>query len=135
MSSKLARVYSGKRKRARASVTIRPGTGVIRYNGFLLEALPESLKSIVSVPIKLAGDRRFKVDIDVEAYGGGMVSQAYAAAIAISRALVDHFKDDKELRGLILAYDRHLLIGDERQKEPKKFGGPGARRREQKSYR
>jgi len=28
-----------------------------------------------------------------------------------------------------------LISGDARRKEPKKFGGPGARRRKQKSYR
>ncbi len=135
MSSKALRVYSGKRKNARASATIRPGTGVVRYNGFLLEALPENIRMILSSPIKLAGDRRFKVDLDITAEGGGVMSQAYAAAVAVSRALVDYFKDEKDIREVLLSYDRHLLIGDERRKEPKKFGGPGARRREQKSYR
>jgi len=28
-----------------------------------------------------------------------------------------------------------MLSGDPRRKEPKKFGGPGARRKKQKSYR
>ncbi|MCK4634076.1 30S ribosomal protein S9, partial [Candidatus Bathyarchaeota archaeon] len=32
-------------------------------------------------------------------------------------------------------YDRTMLAGDPRQKEPKKFGGPGARAKRQKSYR
>jgi len=32
-------------------------------------------------------------------------------------------------------YDKYLISGDARRKEPKKFGGPGARRRKQKSYR
>jgi len=35
----------------------------------------------------------------------------------------------------LIEYDRHLLIGDPRRTEPKKFGGPSARRRKQKSYR
>ncbi|MBE0634219.1 30S ribosomal protein S9, partial [Candidatus Bathyarchaeota archaeon] len=34
-----------------------------------------------------------------------------------------------------LEYDRTMLAGDARRKEAKKFGGPGARRRKQKSYR
>jgi small subunit ribosomal protein S9 len=40
-----------------------------------------------------------------------------------------------DLRKRINDFDKHLLSGDARQKEPKKFGGPGARRRKQKSYR
>merc|ERR1712173_111164 len=32
-------------------------------------------------------------------------------------------------------YDRSLLVADPRRNEPKKFGGPGARARYQKSYR
>ncbi len=136
MSTRLKRrVYSGSRKKAKAFATIAPGTGVVRYNGMLLEALPEVIRSIISVPIKLLGNNRFKVDIRVRTRGGGQIGQAYAAAIAISRAIVDYFKDEKDIKQKILSYDRHLLIGDERQKEPKKFGGPGARRREQKSYR
>jgi small subunit ribosomal protein S9 len=41
----------------------------------------------------------------------------------------------EEVRRKILEFDRHLLSGDPRQTESKKFGGPGARRRKQKSYR
>lgn len=133
--TKLLKVYSGSRKKARAFATIEPGTGIVRYNGFLLETLPEHIRAIVSVPVKLIGDKRFLVNIKVKTTGGGPIGQAYAAAIAISRALIDYFKDEKEIKETILKYDRHLIIGDERQKEPKKFGGPGARRREQKSYR
>jgi small subunit ribosomal protein S9 len=133
--AKLVKIYSGSRKKAKAFVTIEPGTGIIRYNGMLLETLPEHIQSIVSIPIKLIGDKRFSVNIRIKTKGGGVIGQAYAAAIAISRAIVDYFKDEKDLKEKILSYDRHLLIGDSRQKEPKKFGGPGARRREQKSYR
>ena len=38
----------------------------------------------------------------------------------------------EEIRKKITEYDRHLLSGDSRQTESKKFGGPGARRRKQK---
>ena len=31
--------------------------------------------------------------------------------------------------------DRTMLVGDPRRSEPKKYGGPGARARKQKSYR
>lgn len=36
---------------------------------------------------------------------------------------------------LLLQYDRSLLVADPRRCEPKKYGGPGARARYQKSYR
>lgn len=41
----------------------------------------------------------------------------------------------KELKDILINYDRTLLVGDPRRCEPKKFGGPGARARYQKSYR
>ncbi len=41
----------------------------------------------------------------------------------------------KEIKDLLAAYDRTLLVADSRRCEPKKFGGPGARARFQKSYR
>ncbi|MGC8557721.1 MAG: 30S ribosomal protein S9 [Nitrososphaeria archaeon] len=129
------KVYSGSRKKANAFVSIEPGIGIIRYNGMLVEALPSQIESLVTVPIKLVGDRRFKINAHIITKGGGVISQAYAASIALARAFIDYFKDDEKVRDAILNYDRHLIIGDPRQKEPKKFGGPGARRREQKSYR
>jgi small subunit ribosomal protein S16e len=41
----------------------------------------------------------------------------------------------KEIKDLLLAYDRTLLVADPRRMEPKKAGGRGARARFQKSYR
>ena len=41
----------------------------------------------------------------------------------------------QEVKNLLLSYDRTLLVADPRRKEPKKFGGPSARARYQKSYR
>lgn len=41
----------------------------------------------------------------------------------------------KEIRDQLILYDRTLLVADPRRSEPKKFGGPGARARYQKSYR
>jgi len=41
----------------------------------------------------------------------------------------------KEIKDILVQYDRTLLVGDPRRCEPKKFGGPGARARYQKSYR
>ena len=39
------------------------------------------------------------------------------------------------LQDILVQFDRSLLVADPRRNEPKKFGGPGARARYQKSYR
>ena len=85
-------------------------------------------------PLELIGKHRDKVDINVRVSGGGYMGQAEACSIAICRALDTHFKT-KEIKNRITDFDKHLLSGDSRRTESKKFGGPGARRRKQKSYR
>lgn len=50
------------------------------------------------------------------------------------RADVDE-QSKNEIKSILLTYDRTLLVADPRRCEPKKFGGPGARARYQKSYR
>jgi len=77
---------------------------------------------------------RARFDIDVKVSGGGFMGQADAAAMAIARAYVDQSRGN-EARERMNAYNKYLLSGDPRQTEPKKFGGPGARRKRQKSYR
>lgn len=52
----------------------------------------------------------------------------------VPRAVVDE-QSKQELKDILLAYDRTLLAGDPRHREAKKFGGPGARAKYQKSYR
>merc|ERR1712080_588860 len=41
----------------------------------------------------------------------------------------------QEIKDILVQFDRSLLVADPRRNEPKKFGGPGARARYQKSYR
>ena len=41
----------------------------------------------------------------------------------------------KDVKDKLLAYDRTLLVADPRHREPKKFGGHGARAKYQKAYR
>ena len=82
----------------------------------------------------VAGERAKGVDINVSVSGGGVMGQAEAARIAMARALAGWTKS-AELRKQFLAFDRVMLAGDQRVSEPKKFGGPGARVRKQKSYR
>ena len=104
-------------------------------NGVPVEMItPEVAKERIMTPLELAGDLRDKVDISVRVQGGGFMGRAEASAMAISKALVSWPKGG-ELKQRLIEFDKHLLIGDSRQSESKKFGGPGARRRKQKSYR
>ncbi len=135
MTTRKTKQYSGARKQARATAAIMPGTGKIRVNNVPVEIMsPSVARQRVLTPLVLSGDLRDKVDIDVRVSGGGFMGQAEAAAMAISKALVDWTRG-QELRRRIVEHDVHLLSGDARQSESKKFGGPGARRRRQKSYR
>ena len=126
---------SGKRKTAIARATIQTGKGRVRINRIPIEVLtPEVARSKILEPITLSEDLWKGLDIDVNASGGGYMSQAEASRTAIARGLVKWSKGSS-LREVFLGYDRSMLSGDSRRKEPKKFGGPGARVRKQKSYR
>jgi small subunit ribosomal protein S9 len=142
-------LYPAQRKTCRALATISKGNGKVRINNVPAEILePKIAKEMVLTPINLLGDVRNRVDIKVKVQGGGFMGQAFASAVAISRALTGQGKGGRdpkdhpltksvreEVRRKIMEFDRHLLSGDPRQTESKKFGGPGARRRKQKSYR
>ena len=129
------KLYSGARKTARATAAIQPGAGRIRINGIPIELWePEPARLHLLGPVVVAKDLREKFDVDVSVSGGGFMGQADAAAMAIARAFVDQMRGN-ELREKMNAYNKYLLSGDPRQAEPKKFGGPGARRKRQKSYR
>ena len=135
MPAKKIKLYSGARKQARATAAIEQGTGKIRINNVPVEIFtPTVARQRIMTPLVLSGDLRDKVDISVRVAGGGFMGQAEAAAMAIARALADWTRG-QELRKRISEYDVHLLSGDARQPETKKFGGPGPRRRKQKSYR
>ena len=129
------KLYSGARKTARATAAILPGQGRIRINGIPVELWePEPARLHLLGPVSVAKELREKFDVDVSVSGGGFMGQADAAAMAIARAFVDQVRGN-EVRERMNAYNKYLLSGDPRQAEPKKFGGPGARRKRQKSYR
>ena len=129
-------VQSGKRKTAIARAVIRLGKGRVRINKKPLEIIePEVVRLKIMEPLLLAPKELVNsVDIEVSVRGGGFMGQAEAARIAIARALVA-WSDSVELKQKYIEYDRTMLVGDPRRTEPKKFGGPGPRRRRQKSYR
>jgi small subunit ribosomal protein S9 len=129
------KLYPGARKTSRATAAIHTGQGRIRVNGVPLEICePEVARLHMLSPVMIVGDLRQKYDIDVSVSGGGFMSQADAVAMSLARAYVDQTKGS-EVKEKINAFSKYLLSGDPRQTEPKKFGGPGARRKRQKSYR
>jgi small subunit ribosomal protein S9 len=127
---------SGKKKTAVARATVTEGEGRVRINSQPVELVePELSRLKMLEPFRIAGDElRAGVDIHVDVSGGGFAGQADAARTAIARGLVQHLQD-AELREAYMDFDRSLLVNDSRQPEPKKWGGPGARARYQKSYR
>jgi small subunit ribosomal protein S9 len=126
---------SGKRKTAIARGKIRAGKGRVRINKSPVELYdPELARLKIEEPLTLAGDLINKVDIDVKVVGGGVMGQAEAARMVIAKGLVQ-WTSNMELKEKFNQYDRTMLVGDPRRSEPKKYGGPGARARKQKSYR
>jgi small subunit ribosomal protein S9 len=127
---------SGKKKTAIARATVRDGDGRVRVDSKPVElAEPELARLKMLEPFRIAdADLRDAVDVDVDVQGGGVMGQADAARTAIARGLVEH-TNDAELRDAFMEFDRSLLVNDVRQSESKKWGGPGARARYQKSYR
>ena len=127
---------SGKNKTAIARATITKGTGRTRINKKPIEIYdPEFAKLKILEPLMLAGENVVSgIDINVKVNGGGIIGQANAVRTAIARGIVE-WTNDTEIRDAFAEYDRNLIVNDSRQKETKKFGGPGARARFQKSYR
>merc|ERR1712156_876231 len=133
----------GRKKTANAVAICKKGQGLIKVNGRPLDKIePECLKLKLMEPLNIVGEERFfGVDIKVKVQGGGRVAQIYAIRQAVSKALVAYYQrfvDEHSktiLKQQLVAYDRTLMVADPRRSEPKKFGGPGARARYQKSYR
>ena len=129
-------VASGKRKTAVARAVIRPGSGIVKVNGKLIQFFdPHIAKLKLEEPLIIAGENAKKFDIRVKVSGGGIISQAEAARLAIAKAFVEITKD-KNLEKAYLDYDRHLLVADVRRREVRKPNTHGkARAKRQKSYR
>lgn len=127
---------SGKRKTAIARATVRAGQGRIRINKVPLEILePELARKKIMEPLLQLDEKIWKqLDIDIKVSGGGFMGQAEAVRTSIARALMNWTKS-RHVKTVLTEYDRTMIAGDSRRKEPKKFGGPSARARNQKSYR
>jgi len=128
-------VTRGKRKECLARASIRKGKGVVRINSLLLDAIPNRFaREIIREPLGMAPEVASEVDIAVSVVGGGVMGQAQACRMAIARALVE-YSSDPALKARMVERDRFMIAEDFRRVEPKKYLGPKARARFQKSYR
>ena len=121
----------GRRKESVARVRLAPGTGNITINGRSIDEYfgRETSKMILVEPLKLV-DQVGKLDIFVNAKGGGLSGQAGAIRHGISRALCDY---NPEFRPVLKKAG--FMTRDARAVERKKYGRPGARKRFQFSKR
>ncbi|MBN4688441.1 30S ribosomal protein S9, partial [Escherichia coli] len=116
----------GRKKTATAVAYCKRGHGVLRVNGRPLDLVePRLLQYKLQEPILLLGKERFSgVDIRVTVKGGGHVAQVYAIRQAISKALIAFFQkyvdeaSKKEIKDILVQYDRSLLVADPRRCEP-----------------
>ena len=122
---------TGRRKRSIARVWIFPGQKGITINGqeFSEYLKRANLEVIVQQPLKLAQlVDQFRVRAEV--HGGGIAGQAGAVRLGIARALLVH---DEKLRTTMR--QGGFLTRDPREKERKKCGRKGARKRFQYTKR
>ncbi len=126
-----AHITVGRRKESVARVRLMPGTGNITINGRSIDEYfgRETSKMILVEPLKLV-DQIGKVDVLVNAKGGGLSGQAGAIRHGISRALVEM---NAEYRPILKKAG--FMTRDARAVERKKYGRPGARKRFQFSKR
>jgi small subunit ribosomal protein S9 len=122
---------TGRRKTSTARVYLRPGSGEISVNkrGFEEYFPNEALRMIINQPLRLT-ETVGKFNIFVNVDGGGTAGQAGAVRHGITRALMEFNAD---LRPILKKAG--LVTRDPRQKERKKYGQKGARKRFQFSKR
>jgi small subunit ribosomal protein S9 len=122
---------TGRRKTSTARVYLRPGSGDIVVNRRPFDSYfpNEALRMIIRQPLRLT-DTAGKFDILVNVDGGGTAGQAGAVRHGITRALMEFNAD---LRPALKKAG--LVTRDPRQKERKKYGQKGARKRFQFSKR
>ena len=122
---------TGRRKSASARVRIAAGSGKITVNNEAFEKYfaTEATRGYIMQPLKLTG-LESALDISANITGGGIAGQAGALRHGIARALI---KYNETLRADLKASG--MLTRDAREKERKKSGQPGARKRFQFSKR
>lgn len=133
MSTTAANAFigTGRRKSSTARVRLTEGSGKIVVNDREAEAYfsTENFAKTAVAPLVTAS-LRDKVDVVANVAGGGVSGQAGAVSHGIARALQ---KMNPELRAALKKAGH--LTRDSREKERKKAGQPGARKRFQFSKR
>jgi len=121
----------GRRKSAVARVRIAPGSGKIEINGRTLNDYftGERDRKAIFGPLEVTNTGG-KMDVLVNADGGGPTGQTGAIVMGLGRALA---KYDTSLE--LALRSGGFLTRDSRMKERKKYGQRGARRRFQFSKR
>ena len=124
-------IGTGRRKTSVARVRLAPGTGKILINHRPFETYfpTDTQRATVTQPLTITGTND-KLDVKVNVQGGGPQGQAGATRHGIARALL---KFDANLRPALKK--EGLLTRDPRERERKKYGQPGARKRFQFSKR
>ena len=124
-------IGTGRRKTAVARIRLNAGTGKLIVNGRTFDSYfsHENFSKQAYAPL-LTTDLKEKIDVIANVNGGGVAGQAGAVAHGIARALQ---KMNMELRP-VMKKAGHLKR-DPREKERKKAGQPGARKRFQFSKR
>jgi small subunit ribosomal protein S9 len=122
---------TGRRKSAIARVFLRPGTGEWKVNGkgFDVYFVTEQQRVAAKRTLVVA-DLVSTFDVIATVKSGGVAAQADAVKMGIARALIEF---NPELRKMLKS--EGLLTRDARQKERKKYGQKGARKRFQFSKR
>ncbi len=127
---------TGKRRKAVASASVAPGTGVVTFNSQPVDDIKNAtVRLLLKEPLMLVGDAWKKYNIRAKTKGGGVVGQAQAARQAIAKALADSLGPDA--KKLFMDYDRNMLVYDPRRTEPHKSprSSQGPRRYKQRSKR
>jgi small subunit ribosomal protein S9 len=122
---------TGRRKTSIARVNVLPGSGHITVNEKPVDSYfpRETLRMMIRQPLELTG-MIGKLDVFAKVEGGGPTGQAGALKHGISRALTQL---DSDLRSKLKK--EGFLTRDPREKERKKYGQKGARKRFQFSKR
>jgi small subunit ribosomal protein S9 len=122
---------TGRRKSSVARVILRPGDGKITINGReFADYVPSALARLdVSQPLVLTANEN-TFDIVVNVNGGGLIGQAGAIRLGITRALMEV---NPEYRKILKPAG--LVTRDPRVKERKKYGLKKARKASQFSKR
>jgi len=122
---------TGRRKTSTARVRITEGSGKLLVNGRQFESYfsHDNFAKQAYAPL-LTVNLREKIDVTANVMGGGVSGQAGAVAHGIARALQ---KMNVELRPALKKAGH--IRRDPREKERKKAGQPGARKRFQFSKR